>query len=147
MQAQRIWSIGRARGKDSRQRASAIRAWMDLKYIALRPMQPGDHNYLIFRSEPFKCLAHQRVHFEPGVGRSFVALHGSFTAQLQTRTDHAYRTKLESSVAFGPCGSRRFGFVRGHSRSFLKVIQVLPAGAACPSPWTEGGIDQSQSVP
>jgi hypothetical protein len=85
MQAKWVGPIGRSCRKDARQGPIHVPAGMQLQYIAMSFVKPGNEYNVIAHPNTFKPLCKRRLDFEPCVGASFGSLVGCLLASGQFR--------------------------------------------------------------
>src|SRR5215467_5674336 len=96
---------------------------MRFQNVALSLVQPGNHHEFITHRNPLQPRCHRRIHFEPGIGRAFVALIGGFSTLFERRMKHANGRKGIVSLShhapsFISDGTRKTGWIstsRSHS--------------------------------
>src|SRR5260370_23747640 len=66
---------------------------MHFQDVALSLVQPGNHDDLVANLDTLKSLCNRRIHFEPCVGGSFMALPGSFSRLFERRMKQANGSK------------------------------------------------------
>src|SRR4051812_30275933 len=89
---------------------------MHFQEVALSLVQPGNHDDLVAHFDTLKSLCKRRVHFEPGVGRAFAALPGSFFTLFERRMKQANWSKgivslLHHAPSFIAVCTRNTGWV------------------------------------
>lgn len=78
MKPERVRAVGRARGKNSRERLPRIAARINLQDFAIAPVKPGDDEQFVAGGDAFESRCGPRLKFKPRGRRAFGALLGRF---------------------------------------------------------------------
>src|SRR5438874_1491070 len=98
MEANWIWAIRCAGGKDTRERMVDLPARMHLEDVARRTMQPGENDQRVPDGDPVQGRRDRLRDLDPRVGCAFVALARGSLACREIRPDKANRVE---SIAGG----------------------------------------------
>src|SRR5262245_842660 len=91
VQAHGIGTARRPRGKHARKRRRGQPAWVYLKHIAFRAMQPGKDKQIVAGHDSKQARSKWLLKLQPGLGATLVALTWRRLQADQLRTYDSYR--------------------------------------------------------
>jgi hypothetical protein len=83
---------------------------VDLQRFALSLVKPGNDDNFGTRRQPFKPRRVRLLQFDPGIGRTFIALPRRFLKMSERRTDEANRVKGIVNLRHNNTISKRASF-------------------------------------
>src|ERR1051326_6347684 len=95
------------------QAPARVRAGIYLERFTAGLVQPGENDEFVSGAKAVETLSGKRMNFKPGIGRAFMALHGSALALFDRGADHADGAEL-GAVAL---------LLRRHAASILSQRQ------------------------
>src|SRR5262249_21957786 len=88
MDAERIRAVRRTCCKHARERIARIAAWVNLEYVSVRGVEPGDDEDLVASLESGERFRREGVDLEPRIGRALGALLRRRLQRAQLGADH-----------------------------------------------------------